>query len=154
MLSDFTVKFLGYLRAARAAVPFMEAAGWGRIVNVGGLAARTAGPISAGARNAGVVHLTRSLSRELGRAGITVNAVHPGLTLTDGVRQRLQRWAEASGLAPEAMAERLAGDIAIGRLPEPDEVAAVVVFLASGAASAVTGEVVAASGGAGAAVHY
>ncbi|HEX5366861.1 MAG TPA: SDR family NAD(P)-dependent oxidoreductase [Acidimicrobiales bacterium] len=153
VVEDFRVKFLGYLRCARAAVPSMEAAGWGRIVNVGGIAARMAGSLSAGARNLAIVHLTRTLAGELGRSGITVNAVHPGLTLTEGVRERLAGWAEAAGVGPEDMAARLAADVAIGRLPVPEDVAAVVAFLASAPASAVTGEVVAVSGGVGGAVH-
>lgn len=154
VLEDFRVKFLGYLRTARAAIPHMEAAGWGRIVNIGGAAARVAGPMSAGARNVAIVHQTRSIARELGRAGITVNAVHPGLTRTPGVQDRLAQAAEAAGVAAAEIEGRAAAGTAIGRLVEPDEVAAAVTFLASVHAAAITGEVLAVAGGAGDGVHY
>ncbi len=83
VLSSFEDKFIGILRVCRAAVPLMRAQKFGRIINLAGSTAREAGSISAGARNSAVVNLTKALSRELGRDGITVNAVHP-FTTDDG----------------------------------------------------------------------
>ena len=73
------VKVLGYLRCAREAAPLMRRRGWGRIINVAGLAARRAGSIIGSIRNAGVVALTKNLAAELGPHGINVTCVHPGL---------------------------------------------------------------------------
>jgi NAD(P)-dependent dehydrogenase (short-subunit alcohol dehydrogenase family) len=71
ILKDFTEKYLGYFRCARAVAPHMRAAGWGRIINISGMAARTAGGFSAGPRNASTAHLTKNLSVELGRTAST-----------------------------------------------------------------------------------
>ena len=68
---------LGYLRYAREVAPLMRRTGWGRIINVAGLAARRAGSIIGSIRNA-VVALTRNLAAELGPHGINVTCVHPG----------------------------------------------------------------------------
>ena len=77
------VKVLGYLRCAREAVPYMRRRGWGRIINVAGLAARRGGSIIGSIRNAGVVALTKNLAAELGPHGINVTCVHPGSTRTE-----------------------------------------------------------------------
>ena len=88
ILGDFEEKVLGTLRISRAALPHLRRAGWGRIVTISGLTARVAGQVSAGARNAALVHLTRTMSVALGRDGITVNAVYPALTVTEGLQER------------------------------------------------------------------
>src|SRR5579871_300081 len=72
------VKVLGYLRCARAFVPGMRAAGWGRIINISGLAARSTGSVTGTVRNVAVAALTKNLADELGRDGINVTVVHPG----------------------------------------------------------------------------
>jgi NAD(P)-dependent dehydrogenase (short-subunit alcohol dehydrogenase family) len=154
VLSDFEEKVLGTLRTTRAALPHLRRARWGRIVNVGGLTARTAGSVTAGARNAALVHLTKTLANELGRDGITVNVVHPSVTVTEGLADRLGARAEREGTTVEALTERLAGGNAIGRLVAAEEVANVVVFLASAASAAITGESISVGGGAGASVSY
>jgi len=143
ILRDFEEKFVGYLRCARAVVPWMRRAGWGRIVNVAGGAARVAGSISAGARNASVVHLTKTLAFELGPDGITVNAVHPGTTATEAVLARLG-----------ARAAQAAQGLAIRRLVTPDDLACTITFLCSPLAGGVTGEVLAVNGGAERGVRY
>ena len=78
LLKDFDVKYVGALRCARAAIPFLKEAGWGRIINISGGNARAAGNLSGGARNVSMVHLTKTLSNYLGPHGITVNCIHPG----------------------------------------------------------------------------
>jgi NAD(P)-dependent dehydrogenase (short-subunit alcohol dehydrogenase family) len=83
LIEDFNVKYVGALRCARAVIPFMKTAGWGRIINISGGNARNAGNLSGGARNAGLVHMTKTLAVQLGRHGITVNCIHPGTTRTE-----------------------------------------------------------------------
>ena len=77
------VKVLGYLRCARALVPHMRAAGWGRIINVSGLAARSSGAITGTVRNVAVSAVTKNLADELGHHGVNVTVVHPGVTVTE-----------------------------------------------------------------------
>jgi NAD(P)-dependent dehydrogenase (short-subunit alcohol dehydrogenase family) len=154
VLEDFNTKFVGYLRTCRAVAPIMQSGGWGRIINISGFAARQAGLISAGARNAGVVHLTKTLSMELGAHGITVNAIYPSAVLTETVRHRYEAEAAAQGLSIEAYIERQSRRFVIGRLINPSEVGDLVAYLASPRAAAITGSVVAITGGAGRAVYY
>src|SRR6185312_10888528 len=80
---EINVKVRGYLRCARAVAPVMAATGWGRIVNVSGLAARHTGSVVGSVRNVAVAALTKNLADELGPAGINVTVVHPGSTVTE-----------------------------------------------------------------------
>jgi len=154
VLSSFEDKFVGILRMARAVVPHMRDGGFGRIINLAGHTAREAGSISAGARNAAVTNLTKALSRELGRDGITVNAVHPFTTVTDQLEGRLERMAARRGRTPEEHLAAISARTSLGRLVTAEEIAWFVTFLASPLSVALTGEVVALTGGVGDAVHF
>jgi 3-oxoacyl-[acyl-carrier protein] reductase len=115
---------------ARACVPAMRAAGWGRIISISSQAAFTGSRDHAhyAATKAGLVGLSFSLARELGQGGITVNLVSPGRVETEMlanlVEKRREEWLAATPL---------------GRLGTPDEVAAAVAFLASDEAAYITG---------------
>src|ERR1700704_5275171 len=159
LIQDFNVKYVGALRCSRAVIPFMKTAGWGRIINISGGNARTAGNLSGGARNAGLVHMTRTLAVQLGRHGITVNCIHPGTTRTERTPSLLAARAVQLGVSPEEAEQRdFAPDSPRGnsicRMVDAAEVAFVTVFLASDKAWAVSGELVAATGGAGRSVFY
>jgi 3-oxoacyl-[acyl-carrier protein] reductase len=125
--------------AIQAAVPSMRARGWGRIVNVSsGIAVDGlpgAGPYAVA--KAGLHGLTRTLSKELGPAGILVNVVMPGATLTE----RNLAWM------PDTIRDRIAEQSPIRRMLPPKEVVPMIVFLCSAANTAVTGEIIRASGG-------
>ncbi|MET0413475.1 MAG: SDR family NAD(P)-dependent oxidoreductase, partial [Polyangiaceae bacterium] len=82
-LLDIDIKVIGYLRTARALAPHLVANGWGRIINIGGLAIRKSGRPVATLRNVGVAAITKNLADELGPKGINVVAVHPGATRTE-----------------------------------------------------------------------
>ena len=151
---DFDVKIMGYLRCARAAAPYMERLGWGRIVNMDGMAARSAAGISGGLRNAAVMNFTKVMSEELGPKGITVNAVHPAVSRTSALMERLEATAARDGVTVEEAERRAADGNAIKRLVTVEEVAAIVVFLCSQQAGCITGEAVAPSGGSSRAVFY
>lgn len=154
IVSSFEDKFLGILRCTRAVVPHMRAQGFGRIVNIAGHKAREAGAVAAGARNAAVVNLTKALSLDLGRHGITVNAVHPFTTLTERLESRMANMgAERGRSGEEEMAQR-AARTSLKRLVTAEELAWFVTFLASPRSVALTGEVIALTGGVGDAVYY
>jgi NAD(P)-dependent dehydrogenase (short-subunit alcohol dehydrogenase family) len=153
ILGDLNTKFLGYVRCARAAAPHMQKNRWGRIINIGGLAARTAGNI-AGARNAAVGHLTKTLADMLGPSGITVNAIHPGTTRTERTAEGWAGQAKQQGVSLEEYERRLAAQHAIRRIVDAREIAYLAAFLASPKAGAITGEVIAAGGGPSRAVYY
>ena len=158
-LDDFNVKYMGALRCTRAAIPHLQAAGWGRIINISGLNARIAGNLSGGARNGSLVHFSKTLATQLGRDGITVNCIHPGITRTERTAVTLAARAEKKGVSPE---EIEAGDYAegnpransIGRMVDASEIAHVTAFLCSDKAGAISGETIAADGGGGTAVYY
>jgi NAD(P)-dependent dehydrogenase (short-subunit alcohol dehydrogenase family) len=121
-------------------------------VSIGGLTARTAGSVTAGARNAALVHLTKTIAMELGKEHITANVVHPSVTVTEGLEQRIAARAEREGTTSDRVLSDLAAKSPIGRLVTAAEVADVVAFLASPVSVAITGESISVGGGAGAAV--
>ena len=159
LLSDFDVKYVGALRCSRAAIPLLKQQGWGRIVNISGGNGRTAGNLSGGARNVSMVHLTKTLSNQLGQFGITVNCIHPGTTRTERTAGMLEARAAQLGIsADEVEAQDFAPDSprgnAICRMVDASEIGYLTCYLASDKAWAVTGEVIAAGGGTGTAVYY
>lgn len=152
--AEIEVKVLGYLRTARAVAPLMAAQGWGRIVNVSGLGARSTGSLVGSVRNVAVAAMTKNLADELGPHGVNVTVVHPGLTTTDTVLEAVRGRAEQAGVTEAEMATRMASGVSIGRLVTPAEVADVVAFLCSPRSVAVTGDAIAVGGGAMGAIHY
>ncbi|XXT91583.1 SDR family oxidoreductase [Sorangium sp. So ce281] len=131
---------VGYLRTARAVAPHLIANGWGRIINIGGLAVRKAGRPIATLRNVGVAAITKNLADELGPKGINVTVVHPGATRTERAR-------------PEAEKD-LAASVSIGRIVDAREVAWVVAFLTSPRSVAINGDAVVAGGGSVGPIYY
>ena len=144
-----SVNLTGTMICSQAVLPAMLKSGWGRIVNV----ASTAGQIGYSyvsaycAAKHGVLGLTKSLALELATKGITVNAVCPGFTETDLVRESIDRVVAKTGRTPEqAMAEFVKTNPQ-GRLVQPEQVADAVIWLCSEGASAVTGQAISVSGG-------
>jgi NAD(P)-dependent dehydrogenase (short-subunit alcohol dehydrogenase family) len=154
LLTAIDTKVLGYLRCARAVAPHMIAEGWGRIINISGLAARSAGLPSGSIRNVAVAALTKNLADELGPSGINVTVVHPGMTVTERTPALIARSAEAHGITEAEATARMAAGISIGRIVTAAEVADVVAFLASPRSVAINGDAIAAGGGAPGAIHY
>lgn len=151
---DVNVKVLGYLRCAQAVAPGMAERGWGRIINVSGLGARTTGSAIGSMRNVAVAALTKNLADELGPSGINVTVVHPGLTRTEATPGVIAWMADARGVPEDRIAQTLGTGNAIRRMVEADEVASVVAFLASPLSSAITGDAIACGGGQLGVIHY
>lgn len=127
-----------------AALPAMQAAGYGRIINVGSEAGRQGsrgGSVYAAAKG-GVIAFSKSIARENGRYGITANVIAPGPVDTPLLRKALDKGGER-------LLEAMKASTLLGRLGEADEVAAAVAFLASPEASFITGETLGVSGGMG-----
>ena len=151
---DMNVKVMGYLRCARQVAPHMQAAGWGRIINISGLAARSSGSTIGSMRNVAVAALTKNLADELGAFGINVTVVHPGLTRTEKTPGVIAARAAATGQSPEDIEAALARSNVLGHLVTAEEVAHVVVFLASPKSVAINGDAIAAGGGVGRGIYY
>ena len=99
LIEDLDTKVVGYFRCIKAVAPHMKAQKWGRVISIGGVSARQS--TIYGLRNAAVVHLTKTLSDQLGGDGITLNVVHPGLTLSEVIQRRPpQRAGRESGRLP------------------------------------------------------
>ncbi len=149
-------KTLAAMRLSRAALPHFRKAGGGRIVCIGGTAARAAGKTSlpSGLGNASTVNFVKHFSNDVGPEGITINVVHPPFTKTDRYPARLQARAEQLGVSLEEAEASFAADFPIGRIVEPDDIAPMVLFLASPHASAITGQTIAVDGGSTQAIVY
>ena len=151
---DVDVKVMGYLRVAREVAPHMIAAGWGRFINVSGLAARQTGSIVGSMRNVAVAALTKNLADELGPRGINVTVVHPGLTRTEKVDAMIAARAANTGATAADIEQRMAANVLIGRLVDAAEVADLVAFLASPRSVAINGDAIACGGGVRGPIHY
>ena len=151
---DMNVKVMGYLRCAREVAPLMIASGWGRIVNISGLAARQTGSAIGSIRNVGVAALTKNLADELGPQGINVTCVHPGLTRTEKTAPLVAARAEAAGKTQGEIEAAMAAGTLLGRLVTAEEVADLVAFLASPRSVSINGDAIACGGGAKGSIHY
>jgi 2-hydroxycyclohexanecarboxyl-CoA dehydrogenase len=143
------VNLTGTMVCMQAVLPDMLEAGWGRIVNV----ASTAGQVGYAyvaaycAAKHGVIGLTRSVALEMATKGITVNAVCPGYTETDIVRESIARVVAKTGRSAEQARAEFVKSNPQGRLVQPEEVADAVAWLCSAGAGAVTGQAISVSGG-------
>jgi NAD(P)-dependent dehydrogenase (short-subunit alcohol dehydrogenase family) len=154
LLTETDTKVLGYLRTIRSVVPYMKATGWGRIVNIAGLNARTATSIAGSVRNVAVAALTKNLADELGPWGITATVVHPGFILTETATRDLERRAQASASDASDILRQITDGTSLRRLPSAAEVADVVTFLCSSRSGPITGDAIAVGGGQRGPIYY
>lgn len=133
------VNLRGAFITAQETLPAMQANGWGRIINITSIGGQWGGmrQVHYAAAKAGLINLTHSLARLYSAHGITANAISPGLVATDMIRKELKSRA----------GKQKAAQIPAGRIAEPAEIAAGVVYLASDAAAYVTGQTLNINGG-------
>ncbi|MEO6927885.1 MAG: SDR family oxidoreductase [Casimicrobiaceae bacterium] len=143
-------KFFSYMHPTTAVLSRMAERGSGVIVNIIGMGGKVANPIHlpGGAANAALMLATTGLAAAFGKRGIRVVGINPGSTLTGRVQQALDAESRLTGTATADLLARSQQRIPLGRYGTPEEVAAVAVFLASDAASYVTGAIIPMDGGA------
>jgi 3-oxoacyl-[acyl-carrier protein] reductase len=120
------------MRLCRAAWPHLKQSG-GSIVNIAGMGGRTASAefTIGGSVNAAMLNLTKALADRGVQDGVRVNAINPGLVVTDRLKARIVQVAAEKGVDEETAARQLAGGMRIARFGQPAEIGAAVAFLAS-----------------------
>lgn len=143
------LSLMSTVRLIRAALPHMEAAGWGRIINVTSISVKE--PVDnlllSNAVRPAVHGLAKTLANQVAGKGITINNVMPGYTLTDRVQQLAEARAKDSGKTPEEIVAGMGQPVPLGRVGRPEEFGAVVAFLASEKASYLNGVSIPIDGG-------
>ena len=144
------VNLVGTYYMCRAVMPGMVDRGWGRIVNIASIAGKgyagTSNAIYAASKGS-VISLTRTAAQQLARHDINVNAICPGITVTALSEANVAVRARDEGLPLEEMTRRRNAVIPLGRPNDPEDVAALAVFLASPAARNITGQSLNVDGG-------
>jgi NAD(P)-dependent dehydrogenase (short-subunit alcohol dehydrogenase family) len=148
-LDGFALKFFGAVRLSRLFWPMLTAA-HGHVVNIIGGAARTveAEFLIGGSVNSALANFTKGLSRRGMRDGVNVNAIHPGVTATERTETLLRQRAEASGRPIEELRSEQLAKSGIARMAEPEDIAALTLFLCSERARHIQGTATAVDGGA------
>jgi 3-oxoacyl-[acyl-carrier protein] reductase len=134
-------KFNPAARCIRHAVPHMRQRKWGRIINISGLAGRQPHftVVPAALNNSAMLNLTKALAAELAKDSILVNAVVPYIIDTERQDETMREWAQMTGQTEAEVRQQRVSRLPVGRMGRPDEVAAVVAFMASERSSYVVG---------------
>ena len=143
-------KYFTYVHAMQAVLPGMVVRRRGAIVNIVGQGGKVANPshLPGGSANAALMLVSVGLASAYGRQGIRVNAINPGVTLSERAKAGHAAEAKTLGITEEEARRQGEQKIPLGRYARPEEVAAVAVFLASDRASYVTGTVISMDGAA------
>ncbi len=158
LLERFMGKTMVAIKCARAAIPHMRRGGGGRIICIGGTAARsvfrggeqpgTGSGLPQGLGNSALVNFVKHLSEEVAADQILVNAVHPHVTRTGRHPARVAGRAARLGITLDEAEAQIAANFPIGRMVEPDDIAPMVLLLASRLSGAITGQSITIDGGA------
>ncbi len=141
----FELTLLSFARTSRLVLPHMQKTGSGRIINIisGSVKSVLASSVLSTSMRMGVVGMAKLMADEFGPYNITVNNVAPGMILTDRLKHTLPKDAD-----PEQALKERAKNIPLGRIGKPEELAALVTFLASEQAAYITGTTIQVDGGA------
>lgn len=164
VMERFMGKTMGAIRCTRAAMPHLRAAGAGRIVCIGGMAARAvqrgaerpgAGSgLPQGLGNSALANFVKYMAEEGAADGIVANIVHPSLTRTERHTGRMERKAKEQGVSIAEVEAETASHFPVGRVPGPEDIVPLVLLLSSPLAGAITGQAIAVDGGASRAIMY
>jgi len=146
---SFDLKVMGTIRMMRAVMPTMIAQKHGRIVNIVGNTGLQPSPrlLPGSAANAALLAITRGLGEEAAPHGVVVNAINPGPTKTERWTTLMNRLAQSSGRTIADVEKDYTSQIPLGKLAEPDDIAGLIIFLASDRAANMIGTAITADGG-------
>lgn len=135
------LKLLGYIRTAREVIPHMKSGGGGKIINIVGMAAKEPGPLYMvpGVTNAALLNFTKSLARELQGDRILVNSINPATTETPLTEETFKLLAASQNKTVEEVRQAAIAASPLGRLATAEDIARVVLFLASDAGNFISG---------------
>lgn len=142
-------KYFTYIHAMDAVLPSMRDRKRGNVVNIIGTGGKIASSIHlpGGAANSALMLASVGLASVYGRFGVRINAINPGATITDRIREALELEAKAKGTTVEQVLEQGQARVPLGRYADPKDIASVTLFLASDQAAYVTGAVIPMDGG-------
>ncbi len=147
-------KYFTYVHALEAVLPRMRSRRRGAVVNIIGMGGKIAGPshLPGGAANSALMLATVGLAGVHGKFGVRINAINPGQTMTDRVKEVLAQEAKSRGVSEAKALEDMQARVPLGRFAQPEDVAYLALFLASDKASYLTGAIISMDGGAAAVI--
>ena len=147
-IDGFALKYFGAVRLTRLFWPLLKQA-HGNVVFIVGGAARTPGPdfLIGGSVNAAVANFAKGLAALGNRDDINVNVIHPAQTETDRVKQLFEQFAKAQGKTPDQVRQESLAKSGVRRIGQPEDIAALAVFLCGDAARHIQGAAIAVDGG-------
>ena len=145
----FEQVLMSAIRFTRLVLPGMKSKNWGRIINITSLSVKQPvdNIILSNSLRSAVTAFAKTLSNQIGKYNITVNNVAPGYTLTPRIHELAEVRAKLSNSTPENILASMVNDVPLKRMADPNEIASMIVFLASEQASYITGQTIAVDGG-------
>jgi NAD(P)-dependent dehydrogenase (short-subunit alcohol dehydrogenase family) len=149
IIDAWSLKALGAIRLTRALLPSMQARGWGSIVNISGGAGRSPSPdaIPAAIANSSVRVFTKAMAGDFAKQGIAINCITPGSVATDRHMNRAHQRSQATGASIEQILQEQDASSPTGHVTTPEEVAELILFLASRRVYNLTGAEITLDGG-------
>lgn len=145
----FEQVLMSTIRFTRLVLPGMKAKNWGRIINITSLSVKQ--PVDnlvlSNSLRSAVTAFAKTLSNQIGKYNITVNNVAPGYTLTSRIHELAETRAKLANTTPKNILASMANDVPLKRIADPNEVASMIVYLASEQAGYITGQTIAVDGG-------